>query len=83
MYIIPKPGTKVKFYNMYKKRCSRAERKSCELEERVRYGAGTSQPALRGKLDLRWRAQLQSKLQDLNMQIQGSQKLPNKCSGES
>jgi len=41
-------------------------------------GARTSQPAPRNKLDLWWRAPLQSKLQNLNMQVQGSQKLPNK-----
>jgi len=45
-------------------------------------GVRTSQPAPRDKLDLRWRAPLQSKLQNLNMQVQRSQKLPSKYLGE-
>ena len=41
-------------------------------------GAKANQLALRRKLDLQWRAPLQSTLQNLNIQIQGSQDLPNK-----
>jgi len=38
----------------------------------------TSRSARQRKLDLLWTAPLQSKLRNLNIQIQGSQDLPNK-----
>ena len=57
------------------KRGSRAERKSCELVRRVRNERSCSyQPASQGKLDLLRRAPLRFKLQDLDIQVQGSQK---------
>ena len=53
-----------------------------QQEESGTEGAGTSQPALRGKFDHQRRAPLQSKFQNLNMQVYGSQKLPNEWPGE-
>ena len=72
-------GYKSENFNLYSKRCSWAEKKIPQLAGRFRNRrTRASQPAPRDKLDLRWRAPLQSKLQNLNMQVQGSQKLPNK-----
>ena len=75
---------KSKNYNLYSKRGAHELRGSSpSLQEDSRTeGARTSRPAPRDKLDLRSRALLQSKLQNLNMQVQGSQKLSNKYSGE-
>ena len=79
MYIISQPGTKVKFTICTAKGAHGLRRRSPSLQEDSgTEGARTSQPAPRDKLDLQWRAPLQSKLQNLNMQVQGSQKLPNK-----
>ena len=79
MYIISQPGIKVKFTICTAKGAHGAEKKIPSLQEDSgTEGARTSRPAPRDKLDLQWRAPLQSKLQNLNMQVQGSQKLPNK-----
>ena len=75
---------KSKNYNLYSKKGAHELRGSflSLLEDSRTEGAGTSRPAPRDKLDPRWMAPLQSKLQNLNMQVQGSQELPNKYSGE-
>ena len=60
-------------------RCSRAEERSRELKGKSGTTATeTKQPARKGKLDLPQKAPPQSKVRNLNMQIQGSQDLPNK-----
>ena len=53
------------------------------IQESGTEGVRTSQPAPRDKLDFQRRASLQFKLQNLNMQVQGSQKLPNEWPGEN
>ena len=83
MYIISQPGTKVRITICTAKDAHGLRRRSPSLQEGSRTeGVGTSRPAPRDKLDLRWMAPLQSKLQNLNMQVQGSQKLPNNYPGE-
>jgi len=65
---------KSKNYNLYSIKCAHDLRGSPPSlqEDSGKEGARTSQLALRDKLDLRWRAPIQSKLQNLNMQVQGS-----------
>jgi len=84
MYIISQPEIKVKLQFVQQNGAHGLRRRSSSLlEEPGTERARTNQLAPRNRLDLRWRAPLQSTPQNLNMQVQGSQKLPNKYAGKS
>ena len=78
MHHISQPNTKVRFTIRLQDAHELEEGPASQKGKSGTTATETNQPARKGKLDLPQKAPPRSKVRNLNIQIQGSQDLPNK-----